>query len=267
MRYLKWLAIFALACLPVLREGNATAIAGVSVNRFTFLTAYSFIDGVPSAIGLGNLAIELIETSTSLTKTETGNGAIAFSTHSGNTGASIGGQAIAEPGGYAWGSYTVIFTYRFTNVGAFDLPNLTIATDFSSFNPGGLQVGARVDDTALEFARFATSQSGRPISDSHSCDTRLAEHTVPAPPPGAACGVYSPDSSTGELTFGPIAMGQYETRTFALRLELEAFSGEVSEPGSLGLAALGAFAIAYRRRPRRNRYAPAHEAHRRSAPG
>jgi hypothetical protein len=59
-----------------------------------------------------------------------------------------------------------------------DFPWLVVGIEFSSFNPGGSEIGASVDDPAHEFASFASQAGfiglGFDAFDSHACATSLS---------------------------------------------------------------------------------------------
>lgn len=227
------------------RDAGAVATAVVQVNRFNLFVCCGEVDGVrvgnPNA-PIGGIAIAIDSQIVTPAKTEIGNAAVTFaapsvSTNDGRASTLISGAAIASPDGYALGTLEVQITFAFTNLSGLDLDFLTIRTDFSAFNPGGPAIGARVDNTALEFARFASSQSGPGIGDSHQCDTRLPSSPVnmvfPQPPPATACGVGTPDSSQSDFAILDFDQGETVLRTFTLHLELEVQS--VPEPGTLAL--------------------------------
>jgi hypothetical protein len=246
--------LLALALVMAAHDAGATAIAAVRFNGFSLSPLFGSAGGVRIG-GPGN-PITGIDVAAGpqiaiVTETETGNAAVTFATPSatatGGLGrASIAGTAIANPDGYALGTMVFQITFIFTNQTGIDLDFLTIRTDFSSFNPGGPQIAASVDNSALEFARYDSSQSGRGIGDSHHCDTRVnsgsGNPTFPTPPPSVACGVSAPDSSQGEFTFFDVDPNETVSETFILRLQLEVQS--VPEPAALGLlgAALAGFA-------------------------
>jgi hypothetical protein len=233
----------------------------VQFNGFSLRALFGVADGV--FIGgpfspITGIDIAVDSQIATVTKTETGNAAVNFAAPSfaasgGRGSASIAGSAIANPDGHALGTIVFEITFAFTNLTGVDLDFLAIVTDFSAFNPGGPGIGARVDNSLLEFARFSSSQSGGRIGDSHQCDTRApgpGGFTFPTTSPAAACGVNSPDSSQGEFGFSDLDQNETVTETFILRLTLEAQS--ISEPAALALfgaalAGLAAFGT-YKRR-------------------
>jgi hypothetical protein len=239
-------ATLALALMFAAHDAGATAIAAVQFNGFSLLASSGVADGV--IIGgpgspITGIDIAVDSQIATVTKTETGNAAVNFAAPSfaasgGSASASIAGTAIANPDGHALGTMVFEITFAFTNLTGVDLDFLTIRTDFSAFNPGGSPIGARVDNSLLEFARFSSSQSGRGIGDSHQCDTRApgpGGTTFPTTPPAAACGVSSPDSSQGQFGFSDLDQNETVTETFILRLTLEAQS--IPEPSVLALFA------------------------------
>jgi hypothetical protein len=64
---------------------------------------------------------------------------------------------------------------------------ISFRSDFSAFNPGGPEIGARVDHPHFEFAQFSSSVSGPGVGDFHGCATSIAT---------PSCGVVGPDSSS-----------------------------------------------------------------------
>lgn len=115
--------------------------------------------------------------------------------------------------------------------------------DYSAFNPGGSEVGASVTDPSREFASFSSSIFTPELGflDFHSCDTVSGDFVGPN-----ACGVFSPDSSTAELDFGPIRAHQTIKVPFVITIDLKAQS--VPEPLTLSTFGAGLAAIALARR-------------------
>ena len=230
-------------------DAMAAAIAGVSSNRVVFLSAFGVTtDGTRVGFGQTGLEIHLLSSTPSLTKTETGNATVDFAT----SGVGISGRATADNGGYAIGTYSITFQHEFANTSENDYAYLQLYVDFSAFNPGGPAVGASVDNSNFEFARFASSQSGSRLFDSHSCDTRIVTYHTFDPPPGtASCGVQAPDSSTAEFVFLNLGAGESQTRTFTLRLELEVYSAAVPAPPVAALLLLAISLLGWQARTRR----------------
>lgn len=238
--------LFAMAFGTIAQDASATAIAGVQKNTFSLRPYYLSADGVPVGDPFNpfdGITISILSHTISSTATVTGNASLDFKAPILSTGldgksvfATIGGTATANPDGYAYAEYSLSVTIAVTNDTGLDLDYLALWVSYSSFNPGGPAVGASVDDTTLEFARFWTTQSGRGIGDSHECDTRSQSFgTFPRTPPEAACGVQSPDSTEGQVPIGAGGFdnGQTETLTYTLRFMLEAQS--VPEPSTLAL--------------------------------
>lgn len=239
------LAFVLLGCMAA-ENANATAIAGSITNTFTVLPAPAVgsIDGVfvsnPSGIVLG---IDSSTVSTSISVFDSAS--INFSEEFSGTGATLRGSAVANPGGHASGTKILVVTLFFTNLSGFDFDSVVFLTDFSAFNPGGSQVGAKVDDINLEFARFTSSQSGPGIGDSHSCDTRMpgGSYFQFVPPNGVECGVTSPDSSQGDFTLLNFDNGETLRQTFTLSLDLEVNSA-LPEPATIAMLIAGLLGLA-----------------------
>jgi hypothetical protein len=256
------LAAVALSLGLSVNNANATATASVQVDRVSLLALSGSSEGVtigsPAAPIIG-IDITIQSKIESPTETEIGNAAVSLNSSSsasgGTASAAIGGTAVANSSGYALGALVLEITFNFTNQTGFDLDFLTVRTDFSAFNPGGPAIGARVDDIAREFARFASSVSGPGAGDSHQCDTRLPAgpgNTVfPQPPPAAACGVASPDSSQGEFVIADFDQGETVSQTYVLQLTVEAQS--IAEPGTVALFGAALLALAAYRPLRRRR--------------
>jgi hypothetical protein len=231
-------------------EAAATAIASVEENSFS-VRPFSFsVDGVitspPEGITVRALSprvfgfTNVTGNATTTTTADVGAGPTPNSVF-----ATIGATATAEPGGSAFLEHSLVVAVSIVNETGFDIDLLVMRTVFSAFNPGGPGIGAIVDDTAREFARFESSQSGPGIGDRHQCDTRLppssTNQTFPQPPPANACGVFSPDSSELEFGITDFASGEEEIILYTLSLTLEAAS--IPEPSALMVFASGLLGI------------------------
>jgi hypothetical protein len=232
--------LVALAIGMAAQDASATAIASVERSIFSIATT---IDGII-------LSVE--SQADSVTKTELGNATVTFTgpivtiaPDGTKLSAQIGGTAIANPDGYAFGAETFHVTVAITNLTGGDLDLVRVGTSFGPFNPGGPSVGARVDDSTLEFARFLSSQSSdRGIGGSSAqCDTRIPDPQFPSPPPSAECGVISPDTSEFFFTILDLAQNETVTEAFTLSLTLEASSTSVPEPSTLALLGAGLMSI------------------------
>lgn len=241
-------AVLAIGLLAQSSNASAMAIATVERNTVRLLLGdtYGIVDG--NIISQPAVSVSVASYGGTPTKTETGDAAVNFSSglygpETGSVGAFIGGSAIAKDG-YAFGTYTFDVTFAITNLSGIDLDHFVIWADYSSFNPGGSQIGARVDDTATEFARFSSFQASEPVADSHQCDTRgdMPNYSALIPPSGVECGVMSPDSSLSEIGFDDFDQNETLYRSFTLTLILEAKS--VPEPGTLVLFAGALLGIA-----------------------
>lgn len=234
MLALKSLVLGGLLLALHFSDAHASAIAGVGSNRINLSVWDGQTDDfvyVPR--GQPNLAIHLVSATPTLMETESGNASVAFSYGATDRSGSITGSAHADPGGYALGSYSVVFKFDITNIGDVDYSYVQLLVDFSAFNPGGGQTGAMVSDRSTEFARFLSRQSGPIGLDFHACDTRTSSSFLP--PPAAACGVLSPDSSFAWLTLLDLDAGSTKEVNFTLTMELEVSSPSVPVPGMLGL--------------------------------
>lgn len=236
------LSIFTFVMCFCAQESSATAIAAVNYNGFSFYPWFWVADGENRETqsfhsGELNLPIAIASNSVTLSEIETGHGDVsfrapAFGVHDQFFFASIGGSASANPDGYAFGSLTFQVTLSFTNLTGMDFDFVAFQTSFSSFNPGGPGIGARVNNSASEFARFETRQTGSGIGDEHRCDTRLtASQTNFSGPPASSCGVDSPDSSQLDFTLSDFDANETQFRTFSFSLVLEASS--IPEPSTL----------------------------------
>ncbi len=128
-----------------------------------------------------------------------------------------------------------------TNNSGIDLGTLFFQTDFSAFNPGGSPIGAQVDDPSYQYAVFSSSVFGPGVGDFHACDTRINPNMGPN-----ACGVFSPDSSQGQFSTGPLAAGQNVKQSYQIKIAATVF---VPEPLTLSLFGAGlAGTVALRRR-------------------
>lgn len=231
-------------------SANATAIAGTVRNTFSvFGIWFGSVNG-EFVSNLTGIDVSLGSYSTTTTKTVVGNAAVDFTDTVTERGATIRGTAQADPDGYAIGNHSLNITLNFTNLSGIDYDFISFKTDFSAFNPGGPSIGAKVDNTNLEFARFSSSQSmGNGIGDSHFCDTRVPFFSYQlVPPSGAQCGVGSPDSSQGQLTIFDFDNGSTASRTFTLSLLLEVSS--VPEPATIAIFGAGLALLGLQRRNR-----------------
>ncbi len=246
---------------------NATAIASVQANTFLVVPYYYSVDGVitgGSADPVAGISVRSLSPRIFINLVESGN---ASDTLTGDVGAgpypnsvsgSIGGTATANPGGYIDLVVTLRATVSVINETGFDIDALVMRTVFSAFNPGGPGIGALVDDTSREFARFESSLSGPGVDDFRSCDTRSgpgdSNQTFPQPAPANACGVFSPSGLGSEFTIADLANGEENISLYTLTFTLEAES--IPEPSTLaGLAAglIGLAALGWRRRRGRAR--------------
>ena len=259
----------ALGGLLISQEASATAIASDFKNGFTLRPAYGRGDdgtlyGTPSSSSRLDGIVMTVQSHTStITKTESGNASVtfiepSFSEDPLNTFSTwIGGQAIAQTGGYAFGTYTLFLTLAFTNLTGHDLDFLSMFVEYSGYWPGAGSIGAKVDNSEFEFARYSAQQSGPGIGDSPGCDTRTAApqgnfngsaYTFSGPP-SIHCGVNAPDTSFGLPLSGTLFdfdNGATKTMTFTLSLLLEASS--IPEPATLALFGVGLFGLAALRR-------------------
>lgn len=245
-------AFGAAALLSQASPASAAAFAGIEENSFSLLwynarlpdgTWYFFSDEP-------GLDITLAGVSVSVDTQVIGNAQVHYSFYPGYSYvnskgrtfyADIAGEVTAQPSGYAYLALTLTTTLRFENNTGHDFLGIEIQAAFSAFNPGSSHIGASVDNTSTEFARYQSYQTGLPLGDNHSCDTRIpgsSYYWSYTPPSGASCGVSSPDHSLTEFGFSDFASGAVEYRTFSLTLIAEASS--VPEPSS---AALGGTAL------------------------
>lgn len=240
--------LVALAIGMAAQDASATAIA--SVDRSTFFIATT-IDGI---------ILSVDSQADSVTKTELGNATVTFTgpivtiaPDGTSLSAQIGGTAIANPSGYALGERTFEVTVAITNLTGSDLDLVRVGTSFGPFNPGGpTNIGARVDDSTVEFARFFSSitgtalseQSGMPIGSLNQCDTRNPFDLFPSPPPSAVCGIPSPDTSEFIFRISDLDQNETVTETFTFSMVLEASSSfDIPEPSTLALLGAGLMSI------------------------
>jgi hypothetical protein len=252
------------------QPARATAIASVEANTFlVFPLSYSIggvVTGGPASPAAG-IAVRSLSPRIFTNLVETGNSSSTVTAEIGagptpnSVSGTIGGIVTASPGGYANLIYTLMATVSIINETGFDIDALVMRTVFSAFNPGGPGIGAIVDDTGREFARFESSQSGPGVGDFRACDTRSgpgdSNQIFPQPDPANACGVFSPASIESEFVITDLAAGEEDIALYTLTFTLEAES--IPEPSALailaaGLIGLGVFA-SVRRRHRQARYA------------
>lgn len=227
------LALITIWMMAAVSPANATAVAGPIRNTAVVFPWFGIVDGI--LVSPQGIAIKLDSYTSTTTKTVSGNASMDFSDEISGLRGMIRGTAIASSNGHAVGTHTLSLTYSFTNESGQDFDSVWFQTDYSAFNPGGPEIGAKVDNTTLEFARFTSSQSGEGIGDFHTCDTR-----DPGSANGtndASCGVGSPDSSTGEFGFNDFDNGETFTMNYTLALTLEVSS--VPEPATLSMFIAG----------------------------
>jgi hypothetical protein len=229
------------AVMLIAHGAAATAFSEVDRNGFRLFLPYGIADGQIVATnpggGIDGVILTLQSQTISSTKTESGNATVAFTGPIISTGtfffAEIGGYAFANPEGYAAGTYSYSLVVAITNMSGIDLDIAVVQTMFSAFNGGGDSLAAHVDNSALEYARYSSTQSGPGIGDSHGCDTRVPvpNYTFPSPPPSAQCGVPAPDFSELDFEIFDLAHGETVTQKFELAITFEVSS--VSEPTSV----------------------------------
>ena len=251
-RHARGLLLAALFLLAGAHSASATAIAAVEFNGFAVRPQ--------SGIDIGYTS-EVIDQTTVVR----GNASVSFGGSDrtlGSQGVAIAGHAEANPDGYAYGHYSMRVTVDITNSTGVDLDFADFYIAFSGFNPGGPEFGASVDNSAIEFARFASLQSGALLGEHHDCDTRIDggiyDGYYVATPPSIACGVGAPDYNEVLFSFYDFAAGETRSMTHLLELTLEV-SSVIPEPASglLLLSALGGFARFRRAKVRPTRRASA----------
>jgi hypothetical protein len=240
--------ILALALTVAAHEAGATAIAAVEYNGFIVKPLYGQADGVLIGSPINPITGIGLSVSTQIlsqTQSTSGSGTVHFTTDASTTSQGVGSATIAgnataiDPLGYAFGSLVYEVTFNFTNLTGVDLDFLTVLTTFSAFNPGPSfsKIGASVDNSIFEFARYDSSQTGPAVNDSHHCDTRVdsgpANPTFPTVPPAVACGVEAHDSSDLQFSILDFDANETVSETFTLRLDLEARSAP--EPATFAL--------------------------------
>jgi hypothetical protein len=234
---------------------HATAFAAVDLNFFS-LTPYRGEDAVGNfrALNPGEVWFSIENQTLTPTIITSGNanataiGGASIDEDDNRLFASVSASALAFKTGYAFARADLAVRIAIHIADDSDLIALELLTDFSSFNPGGNPIGAQVDNLVLEFARFDSRQEGEGIGDFHSCDTRNLDPSdpFPAPPGGGACGVQSPDSSEGFVSFS-IPAERVIAFDYWIAAEVEASS--VPEPQALAvlLMALASAALLGRR--------------------
>jgi hypothetical protein len=259
-RFLPRCAAFFALCLLLANAlpARATAIASVEANTFlVYPLSYRIGDvvtGGPDSPVAG-IAVRSLSPRIFANLVETGNSSSTVTAEIGagptpnSVSGTIGGTVVASPGGYANLTYTLMATVSIINETGVDIDALVMRTVFSAFNPGGPEIGAIVDDTGREFARFESSQSGPGVGEFRTCDTRSgpgdSNQTFPQPAPANACGVFSPASLESEFVIADLAAGEEDIALYTLTFTLEAES--IAEPSALavfaaGLIGLGVFA-------------------------
>lgn len=142
-------------------------------------------------------------------------------------------------------------------LGGYELQNTTdtdyagtfvFNTMFSSFNPGGPEIGARVDNPAAEFASFFTVVRGPGVFDLHGCTMNHGHHHGTQTSPNS-CGVSSPDVSWGTAALGPLPAGGTVNADYQVFIHVTAQGSDpVPEAPALMFLATGLGLLALGRR-------------------
>lgn len=156
------------------------------------------------------------------------------------------GVSVISNGALASGLVDALGGFTLYNTGISDYRgSFVFRTVFSSFNPAGPDVGARVDDPAHEFASFFSVVSGPGVFDLHGCSMNhgAAPHAAAM---AAACSVPSPDVSQGQAALGPLLAGQTLSAAYQIYIQVIAQGdGPVPapEPLTLGVFLAGLFVV------------------------
>lgn len=154
------------------------------------------------------------------------------------------GISVTSSGPLERGLVNALGGFTLHNTGSTDyLGNFVFFTSFSAFNPGGPEIGARVDDPAHEFASFFSVVSGPGVFDLHGCNMTNGKGPY-AKSAGASCGVSSPDSSEGMAVFGPLLAGEGLSAAYDITVQVLAKGDDpVPEPWSLAVLLPGLFLL------------------------
>jgi hypothetical protein len=229
-------------CLASVQPAGATAFAGV--DKAFWLVS---INDPLSALNVG---YQVTSITSSRQSSEAGFAETDFQTNITNDAASHlliqdgFGRSIVQGAGSAATILDVLGVINITNTTAlpieFTPPSFT---SVSSFNPGGSEIGASVDNPQSESALFSSAVSliGPLVvaQDHHGCETNLLM---------IACGVTAPDSSEGDI-FG--VLGPFQTILIDTLLHIETQARVLPEPASLSLVGLGLMGLIVVSRPRR----------------
>jgi len=106
---------------------------------------------------------------------------------------------------------------------------------WSAFNPGGLEIGASVDDPTLEFASFSSRVAitvppnplAGPLEDFHACETSVGE---------PSCGVKAPDANEVEF---PVLLAAGSTVEVDYVIDVSGTVRIIPEPGTVALFGAG----------------------------
>lgn len=159
------------------------------------------------------------------------------------------GLSVVSDGAFKRSVLDVLGFLVLRNEGSVDYQGqFVFETSYSSFNPGGPEIGASVDDPVREFASFFTVVTGPGVFDLHGC----AMSGSPGPHFAAVtCGVSVPDASSGEAVFGPLLAGQTISARYRTYIEVIAQGADpVPEPASATLLFAGLVTVASRRKAR-----------------
>jgi hypothetical protein len=124
--------------------------------------------------------------------------------------------------------------------------SFVFTTKYSSFNPGGPDIGIRVDDPATEYAAFFTVVSGPGAFDLHGCDL---QHRGGPPGGGGGpgtCGVAAPGFNWGQATLGPLAAGAMTAADYQIYINVAAQGADpVPEPPTVLVLSLALVLLAF----------------------